>query len=174
EAQLILGLLESNGIAGVTSADDAGGLEPQWQLTQGVRVLVAAEDEERARDLIAEAEEGAAAAAEAEADAVAAAGGESPSSPLEAWWRATVNIGGGSTRPSDRSRSSWPISGTNLKPSPLNPVASVIGPNRSMTNRPLSVLSYRQLIGVERSGSRPGSQSRTYVCRIASRMDSGS
>jgi Putative prokaryotic signal transducing protein len=56
EAQIIAGLLESNGIAAVTSADDAGGQEPQWQLTEGVRVLVAAADEERARRLIAEAE----------------------------------------------------------------------------------------------------------------------
>jgi hypothetical protein len=56
EAQLILGMLESNGIAAVASADDAGGLEPQLQLTQGVRVLVAPEDEPRARQLIAEAD----------------------------------------------------------------------------------------------------------------------
>jgi hypothetical protein len=59
EAQLILGLLESNGIEAVVSSDDAGGQEPQWQLTQGVRVLVAPEDEPRARALIAEADAGA-------------------------------------------------------------------------------------------------------------------
>ena len=58
EAQLIVGLLDSNGVAAVTSSDDAGGQEPQWQLTQGVRVLVAPEDEERARQLIVEAEAG--------------------------------------------------------------------------------------------------------------------
>jgi hypothetical protein len=56
EAQLIVGLLESEGIEAVTSSDDAGGQEPQWQLTQGVRVLVAPEDEERAQQLIAEAD----------------------------------------------------------------------------------------------------------------------
>ena len=47
-------MLESNGIVAIVSSDDAGGLEPQWQLTQGVRVLVAPEDVERelgARDV---------------------------------------------------------------------------------------------------------------------------
>ena len=33
EAQLIAGLLEANGIEARVSTDDAGGLEPQWQLT---------------------------------------------------------------------------------------------------------------------------------------------
>jgi hypothetical protein len=58
EAQIIVGLLESNGIAAALSADDAGGLEPQLQLTQGVRVLVAADDEQRARQLVAGADDG--------------------------------------------------------------------------------------------------------------------
>jgi Putative prokaryotic signal transducing protein len=56
EAQLIVGMLGSSGIEAVTSVDDAGGQEPQWQLTQGVRVLVHREDEDGARRLIAEAE----------------------------------------------------------------------------------------------------------------------
>ena len=56
EAQLIVGMLESNGIAAVASPDDAGGLEPQWQLTQGVRVLVGSEDEAAARKLVADAD----------------------------------------------------------------------------------------------------------------------
>jgi len=55
EALLIVGMLESNGIAASTSADDAGGLEPQLQLTQGVIVVVSPEDEDRARQLIADA-----------------------------------------------------------------------------------------------------------------------
>ena len=55
EAQLIVGMLESHGIAATASSDDAGGLEPQWQLTQGVRVLVAAGDAAVARILIADA-----------------------------------------------------------------------------------------------------------------------
>lgn len=58
EAQIIAGFLESNGIAAVVSADDAGGLEPQWQLTHGVRVLVAPEDGAEARRIIAEADSG--------------------------------------------------------------------------------------------------------------------
>ena len=56
EAELIVGLLRSNGLRAVVSADDAGGVEPQLQL-QGVRVLVAASDEAAARQLIAEANE---------------------------------------------------------------------------------------------------------------------
>ena len=56
EAQLIVGMLESEGLAAAASSDDAGGLEPQLQLTQGVRVLVAPEDAARARQLIAEAD----------------------------------------------------------------------------------------------------------------------
>jgi hypothetical protein len=58
EAELIVGMLEANGIAAAVSADDAGGLEPQWQLTQGVRVLVAPEDTAEARRLVAEASSG--------------------------------------------------------------------------------------------------------------------
>src|SRR6266516_2366422 len=54
EAELIVGMLRSNGLRAVVSADDAGGVEPQLQL-QGVRVLVAASDEAEARQLIAEA-----------------------------------------------------------------------------------------------------------------------
>jgi len=56
EAQLIVGMLEANGIRARMSADDAGGLEPQWQLTEGVRVFVAPEDVEAARSLVAEAD----------------------------------------------------------------------------------------------------------------------
>jgi len=56
EADLIVGMLRSNGLRAVVSADDAGGVEPQLQL-QGVRVLVAASDEAAARQLIAEADE---------------------------------------------------------------------------------------------------------------------
>jgi hypothetical protein len=55
EAQLIVGMLESSGIAAATSSDDAGGVDPQLQLTQGVRILVSAADSTLARQLIAEA-----------------------------------------------------------------------------------------------------------------------
>jgi hypothetical protein len=55
EAELIVGMLRSNGLRAVVSADDAGGEEPQLQL-QGVRVLVAASDEAPARRLLAAAD----------------------------------------------------------------------------------------------------------------------
>ncbi len=47
EADLIVGLLGSNGVAAVVSADDAGAQEPELQV-QGVRVLVAPADEAQA------------------------------------------------------------------------------------------------------------------------------
>jgi Putative prokaryotic signal transducing protein len=53
EAELIVGLLRSNGLRAAVSADDAGGQEPQLQL-QGVRVLVAPSDEASARQLLAD------------------------------------------------------------------------------------------------------------------------
>lgn len=52
EAELIVGMLRSNGVRAVLSADDAGGQEPPLQL-QGVRVLVTASDEALARRLLA-------------------------------------------------------------------------------------------------------------------------
>jgi hypothetical protein len=56
EAELIVGLLRSNGLRAAVAADDAGGQEPQLQV-QGVRVLVAPADEASARRLLAEADE---------------------------------------------------------------------------------------------------------------------
>ena len=56
EAELIVGMLRSNGLRAAVSADDAGGQEPQLQV-QGVRVLVAPSDEASARQLLAEANE---------------------------------------------------------------------------------------------------------------------
>jgi len=53
EADLIVGLLLSNGLEAAVVADDAGGQEPQWQLS-GVRVLVPAAHATAARDLLAE------------------------------------------------------------------------------------------------------------------------
>jgi hypothetical protein len=50
-------MLDANGIVAVVSSDDAGGIEPQLQVTQGVRVLVAPEDAERARALLADADD---------------------------------------------------------------------------------------------------------------------
>jgi hypothetical protein len=54
EAELIAGLLRSNGLSAAVSADDAGGEEPQLQL-EGVRVLVPAADEVAAREVLARA-----------------------------------------------------------------------------------------------------------------------
>ena len=58
EADLIVGMLRSYGLAAAVSADDAGGQEPQLQV-QGVRVMVAASDEVQARRLLAAADESA-------------------------------------------------------------------------------------------------------------------
>ncbi|MDR2985043.1 MAG: DUF2007 domain-containing protein [Nocardiopsaceae bacterium] len=55
EAELIVGMLRSNGLRAAVSADDAGGQNPQLQ-AQGVRVLVAASDEASARRLLADAD----------------------------------------------------------------------------------------------------------------------
>jgi hypothetical protein len=52
EAELIVGMLRSNGVRAAVATDDAGGQEPQLQ-QDGVRVLVAADDEELACQLIA-------------------------------------------------------------------------------------------------------------------------
>jgi hypothetical protein len=56
EAELIVGMLRSQGLNAAVAADDAGGQEPQLQL-QGVRVLVAPADEALARRLIAAADD---------------------------------------------------------------------------------------------------------------------
>jgi hypothetical protein len=53
EAQLIAGMLGSNGVRAVVSADDADGQDPQLQQIEGVRVLVARSDEALARQLLA-------------------------------------------------------------------------------------------------------------------------
>jgi hypothetical protein len=53
EAEIIAGLLRSNGIKAGINADDAGAQEPQLQLG-GVQVYVAPEDEAVARRLIAD------------------------------------------------------------------------------------------------------------------------
>jgi hypothetical protein len=57
DAELIVGMLRSNGVPAFVSADDAGGLEPQLQF-QGVRVLVPASEEATARQLLADSDQG--------------------------------------------------------------------------------------------------------------------
>ncbi len=56
EADLIVGMLRSNGVRAVVSADDAGGQEPPLQIS-GVRVLVTPSDAAPARRLIADADD---------------------------------------------------------------------------------------------------------------------
>jgi hypothetical protein len=53
EAEMMAGMLRSNGLRALVSTDDAGGTEPALQ-AQGVRVLVAADDAADARRLIGE------------------------------------------------------------------------------------------------------------------------
>jgi hypothetical protein len=56
EAELVAGLLRSNGLKAAILADDAGGQDPQLQIS-GVRVLVDADDEAAARQVLADVEE---------------------------------------------------------------------------------------------------------------------
>ena len=56
EAELIVGLLRSQGVSATVSADDAGGQYPQMQL-EGVHVLVAPSDEASARLVLAAADD---------------------------------------------------------------------------------------------------------------------
>jgi hypothetical protein len=53
EAEMIVELLISEGVAAMPQIDDAGGLRPEIALgTGGAKVLVRAEDEERARKIL--------------------------------------------------------------------------------------------------------------------------
>jgi hypothetical protein len=56
EAELIVGMLRSNGLTAAVSADDAGGQQPPLQV-QGVRVLVTPSDAASARQLLAAADD---------------------------------------------------------------------------------------------------------------------
>jgi predicted Fe-Mo cluster-binding NifX family protein len=52
DAELIVGMLRSHGVSAAVSADDAAGQYPQMQI-EGVRVLVAPQDEASAYRLLA-------------------------------------------------------------------------------------------------------------------------
>jgi hypothetical protein len=52
-AEMAAGLLESEGIEALVMADDAGGTYPMLQFIRGVKLMVAADDETRARELLA-------------------------------------------------------------------------------------------------------------------------
>jgi hypothetical protein len=53
EAEMAAGLLESEGIEAMVMADDAGGTYPMLQFIRGVKLMVAPEDEARAREILA-------------------------------------------------------------------------------------------------------------------------
>jgi putative signal transducing protein len=57
EAEMAAGLLESEGVPALVMADDAGGAYPSLQFVRGVRLLVAAEDAYRAREILKAMEE---------------------------------------------------------------------------------------------------------------------
>jgi hypothetical protein len=52
EAEMAAGLLESEGVETMVLADDAGGTYPMLQFLRGVRLMVAAEDAYRARQIL--------------------------------------------------------------------------------------------------------------------------
>lgn len=59
EAQIDRNRLEAAGIAAVVSSDDCGGMRPHLAYSLGVRLIVAPQDADRARELLAELQEGA-------------------------------------------------------------------------------------------------------------------
>ncbi|MEJ2670628.1 MAG: DUF2007 domain-containing protein [Deltaproteobacteria bacterium] len=58
EAEIAQGILESEGVEAVIMADDAGGTYPMLQFIRGVKLMVAAEDEGRAKEILAAMEDG--------------------------------------------------------------------------------------------------------------------
>jgi hypothetical protein len=52
-AQMAAGVLEAEGIEALVLTDDAGGAYPMFQSIHGVRLLVAPEDQARAREILA-------------------------------------------------------------------------------------------------------------------------
>lgn len=54
EAQADRSRLEAAGITAIVSSDDCGGMRPHLAYSLGVRLIVAPEDAERARELLAE------------------------------------------------------------------------------------------------------------------------
>ena len=52
EAEMAQQMLEDVGVRSFISKDDAGGMEPQLQLTGGVRLMVSNSNAERAREIL--------------------------------------------------------------------------------------------------------------------------
>ncbi|MCL4503867.1 MAG: DUF2007 domain-containing protein [Deltaproteobacteria bacterium] len=57
EAEMAAGLLASEGVEAMVVADDAGGAYPSLQFVRGVRLMVAAEDAYRAREILRDMQE---------------------------------------------------------------------------------------------------------------------
>lgn len=57
EADVVAGVLDDSGIPNIIDADDAGGTNPEFDLTRFVKVLVREEDQIRARQVLADARE---------------------------------------------------------------------------------------------------------------------
>ena len=53
EAEMAQGILEEEGIETVVMADDAGGSYPMFQFIRSVKLMVATEDEARAKEILA-------------------------------------------------------------------------------------------------------------------------
>ncbi|MDP9169280.1 MAG: hypothetical protein M3N54_01570 [Acidobacteriota bacterium] len=58
EADLAKSLLEAFGVECMTSADDCGGQRPAWAFSDGVLLIIRAEDRERAEEIFAVQAEG--------------------------------------------------------------------------------------------------------------------
>ncbi|HWN10261.1 MAG TPA: DUF2007 domain-containing protein [Pyrinomonadaceae bacterium] len=52
EAEMARAMLEDAGVRSFVSKDDAGGMEPQLQLTGGVRLMVSNSNAEQAREIL--------------------------------------------------------------------------------------------------------------------------
>jgi hypothetical protein len=52
DAEISRGKLESEGIRTIISSDDAGGMVPALQPSEGVRLIVAPEDEKKAKEIL--------------------------------------------------------------------------------------------------------------------------
>jgi hypothetical protein len=58
EAEMAQGILEGEGIEAIIMADDAGGAYPMLQFVRGVKLMVAAQDEARAQEILAAMQDG--------------------------------------------------------------------------------------------------------------------
>jgi hypothetical protein len=52
EAERAKGILEENGVESFVQRDDAGGMEPPLQLTEGVKLIVLEDDLQKAKEIL--------------------------------------------------------------------------------------------------------------------------